>query len=129
MATASDSTVSVFSLRENTHLYTHLIPFDRSAFPPDHEFIFEPKICYDVKFYNTIANQALTCHADLAVRKLRVTTEAVEELGAYRAHIDSIRAVALAPDDSFYISTCQDGTLRLWDASTDTPLHMYSGHT
>lgn len=120
--------IDVYNLQNNAFLYSHQVDWVREHFPADHEFFTDPKIIYNGKFLKTMTNTILTAHQDLAVRKFGLTFEGAEEQGAFVYHFDAIRHIEIAQNDAFYISACQDGTLRLWDIATNTPRHLYSGH-
>lgn len=109
-------------------MYSKAIAYDKGHFSANHDFFTEPKIAYGGKFFKTVANTVLTAHQDLAVRKFTVSETSAEEVGVFVSHFDYVRYVEIANNDAFYITTCQDGSLRLWDSESNTPRHLYSGH-
>lgn len=46
-----------------------------------------------------------------------------------RGHTGTVLSVAFSPDDQHLLTTSQDGTTRLWDATTGQDLGMLAGHT
>jgi WD40 repeat protein len=64
----------------------------------------------------------------MAIRKFALTNEAATELGIYVKHYDFVRYVEIAKDDSFWITSCQDGTMRIWDGETCEPVAYLAGH-
>jgi hypothetical protein len=53
ISTSMTSKLAVYSMQTTSCLYTHDIAYDKTVFPPDHEFLNEPTISYTGKFFHT----------------------------------------------------------------------------
>ena len=128
ITTSHDSQIEVFDLQEQCSLYRHFVNFDESSLPTARWLFAKPKIIYTGKFFHNKADTLLTAHQDSTIKKFSITPTHTQELGTFHAHKGYVRNVAIAPNDSFFVSGCQDGTIRLWDALTNYPVHLYKGH-
>ncbi|MCY7344224.1 MAG: pentapeptide repeat-containing protein, partial [Pseudonocardia sp.] len=52
-----------------------------------------------------------------------------ERLGLFTGHTGPLRAVAWSTDNTRILTAGDDGTARIWDATTAQPLHTLTGHT
>ena len=115
VAVTQQSQVEVFDYQSRQLLSELEIPWDMSVFPDDADFLSPPSTIYCVRFYHR-SNDVLTAHQDKAVRRLQ-TSPALQETATLRNHYNFVRHVEVAQDDSFFISTCQDGSIRKWEGS------------
>lgn len=128
IGTTSESTLEVFDFATTERLFKHRVEYDMSVFQREKEWFILPEIIYMARFFRSRNRELLTCHQDYAVRRFTVQDE-VQELSILRNHSDFVRGIEIAPNEEFFVSTCQDGAVRVWDAATETPLWSLIGHT
>jgi WD40 repeat protein len=110
-----DSHVKVFSQETGQVVQETDIHYDSSVFPRDAALITPPSIVQSVRFCNFNPKQLLTAHDDLAVRLLHLSAYRLSEAKVERQHYDAVRHIEVAVDDLMFVSTCQDGSVYLWN--------------
>ena len=113
VAVTQHSQIEVFDFNSRRLLDEVTLAWDMSVFPADADFLTPPSTIYCVRFLNQ-SKQILTAHQDMAVRRLGAAPSLREE-ATLRNHYDYVRHLEVAADDSFFISTCQDGGVRRWE--------------
>lgn len=114
-AGSMDSHLKIFD-QENGELIQKVdFQYDLSVFPRDAFYEDPPAIVHSIRFCNHQDGQLLTAHDDLAVRRLHMGEFKLNILQVERQHMDSVRHIEIAHDDSMFITTCQDGSVSLWD--------------
>lgn len=54
--------------------------------------------------------------------------ETHHELKKYEGHTNSIRGLALTPDEKYFLSASYDGTARLWEIESGKQVRTFNGH-
>jgi U3 small nucleolar RNA-associated protein 13 len=78
-----------------------------------------------------VANFIVTAAADRTLKKWEIPDSPVDQLVAVNttiAHEKDVNAVAISPNDGLYATASQDKTIKLWDASSLTPVGVLRGH-
>lgn len=114
-AGSTDSHVKIFNLETGALVQKTDIDVDMSVFSHDAFFVDPPTVVQSVRFCNVNNDQLLTAHDDLAVRNLHLSQFGLNILNIARQHLCSVRHIEIASDDSAFVSTCLDGSVRLWD--------------
>lgn len=122
-AVTQHSQIEVYDFPSRRLLDEVTLAWDMSVFPADAEFLSPPSTIYCTRFLNQ-SKQLLTAHQDRAVRRLNLAPSLFEE-ATLRSHYDYVRHVEVAQDESFFISTCQDGSVRKWERSN--AVRSYTG--
>lgn len=59
---------------------------------------------------------------------LRDALSKLREYDVLRGHTDEVWNVSFSPDGRYLLSAADDGTARLWEAQSGTPLRVFAGH-
>lgn len=125
LASTAESGIECFTYSSGSCLFKNQIEYDLSVFPEDKVWVSDPSIIYSVKF--TSPQEYLTAHQDMAIRKFHIQDSNPNQNMLRRCHYDSVRHIELFPNDHMLITTCQDGSARIWD--NYRPKFTLTGHS
>lgn len=123
LASTAESSVEAYDYKTGLCLFKENYDYDLTVFPEDTAFLEPPQIIYSVKFFKN--GDFLTGHQDMSIRKFRFSQPS-QILSLRRGHFSYVRSVEISEDNSIYVSTGQDGSVRVW--SEDTPIASLIGH-
>lgn len=126
IATTAESAVEGFNFESGERIFEHKVDYDLSVFPADKQWLVEPAIIYVARFFKD--NSFLTCHQDMAIRKFQLTPSGPQQTGILRNHLDFVRHIEISENEDIFVSTSQDGSARIWDVSSATPIWNLVGH-
>lgn len=129
IATTAESGIEGYEFPSGNPIFNELIVYDPRVFPEDKPMLLPPSIIYNAKFFRSQRNVFMTSHQDQAVRKFEIDRRNIRQTALRRNHWDYVRHVEISHDDSFYVTTCQDGSARVWNAHNDTPEMSLVGHS
>jgi WD40 repeat protein len=123
-ASTENSGVEIYDYKTGRNLLKQDIPYDSLTFSSIRESKLPPSIIYCIKGFKD--GQVLTAHQDMNLRKFSFSTQ-LDLIYYRRAHYDSIRHIEISSDYKSFITTGQDGSVRLWE--DETPRASLVGHT
>jgi WD40 repeat protein len=115
VAGSMDSHVKVFNQDTGSVEYKTDLAVDMSVFTADSFFFDPPTVVQSVRFCNANLDQLLTAHDDYSVRDLHMSQFGFNEMNVCRQHLASVRHIELSADDSMFVTTAANGTVRLWN--------------
>lgn len=124
LATTAESGLEGFEFKSGKEIFKEKVEYDLSVFPEGTEFLDAPEIIYSAKFFRT--GEFLTTHQDMAIRKFRYNNR-LEHIFLRRGHYDFVRYVEIDKNEEFYVTTGQDGSVRVW--RENNPTASLVGHT
>ena len=125
LASTAESGLEAYDYDNGRVLFKYNIEYDTSVFPEDQEFLDPPAIIYSVKFFKN--GEFISAHQDMAIRKFHYSQGHVTMDYLRRGHFDFVRYVEISNDNSIFITTGQDGSVRLWE--NHLPTASLIGHT
>ncbi|CAG9310882.1 unnamed protein product [Blepharisma stoltei] len=129
LATTAESGIEAYEFPSGRPIANQTINYDMRVFPQEKEFLVPPAIIYNARFFRNQRNTFLSSHQDHAVRKFELNNGNLTQISYHRNHWDYVRHVEISSNERFYVSTAQDGSVRVWDAASNTPQLSLIGHT
>lgn len=125
IASTAESTIEAYTYSSGQPQFKQSIEFDSNVFDEEKVIIGDPSIIYTIKFMQN--EEILTGHQDMAIRKFHKVGSGLEQNMLRRCHFDFVRHIELFPDESKMITTCQDGSGRIWE--NFRPKYSLTGHS
>lgn len=125
VASTAESGIEGYNYSTGSRLFKETVEYDRTVFEEENLVLGDPTIIYTIKFMQN--EEILTGHQDMAVRKFHKSSSGIEQNMLRRCHYDSVRHIELYPEEYKMITTCQDGSGRIWE--NFTPKYTLTGHS
>jgi WD40 repeat protein len=125
LASTAESSLECFNYSSGSAIFKQNVEYDLSVFPEDKLWVAEPRIIFSVKFLRN--EEFLTAHQDMAIRKFHREGGSISQNMLRRCHYDAVRHIEMFPDEGSFITTCQDGSARIWE--NFRPKFTLTGHS
>ena len=124
LASTSESTLEAYDYRTGSNIFTQEIEYDPTVVSEDQAFFGPPSVIYSVKMFRN--GDFLTAHQDFGIRRFKFS-QPPQLISLRRGHFDAVKHIEISGDNSMYVSTGQDGSVRVWNH--DVPEYTLVSHT